>query len=198
MAAGARVDAFECFFEHAEVVPGFLGGADAAGGFHADEDALARCASRIASSITSVTGIVAAGLTLPVLVLMNPPPGSSRRLASSIAAIAMSLAGHVVERFGFARLEDHLEMHVPIFRPGIPAEAAHREDLVTPHHACPKETPRLMTMSISSAPSSIAFSVSRAASSMETRRDRGDLDAISPVGRRLAVHRCSQVPHGPP
>jgi hypothetical protein len=45
---------------------------------------VSRYASRMASSMTSVTGMVAAGVTLPVLVLMKSPPAD--------IAMAMSLA----------------------------------------------------------------------------------------------------------
>ena len=84
-----------------EVPHGLLGGADAAGQLHADADAGRSSKSRTASSITSATGSVAAGPTLPVDVLMKSAPASHRQPRRP---------PHVVERGQLAGLEDHLEV----------------------------------------------------------------------------------------
>ena len=73
-----------------------------------------RWKSRIASSMTSVTGSVAAGVTLPVEVLMKSAPAAMAR---------MLRAAHVVERLELARLEDDLEV-------GVAAGGLDRHDLV--------------------------------------------------------------------
>ena len=82
--------------DHHQVADRVLGGADAAGQLDAAHARRSRRRSRAPPrSITSATGGVAAGLTLPVEVLMKSPPASSasheaRRTLSSVASSPVS------------------------------------------------------------------------------------------------------------
>ena len=117
----------EGLVEDDQVLDGLLGGPDPPAGFIPTAWPVPRSKSRIASSMTRVTGRVAAGVTLPVEVLMSrprPPSPGSRAL-------------DVVVRLELARLEDDLE--VPRSRPQ-PAGSPPTPPLL-PHKLLPPPPP---------------------------------------------------------
>ena len=93
----------ERLVQHDQVLDRLLGGPDPPAGFIPTCRPVAFSKSRIASSMTSVTGSVAAGWTLPVEVLMKSAPAAMARIAGS---------PDLVVRLELAGLEDHLEVGV--------------------------------------------------------------------------------------
>ncbi len=120
--------------------------------------------SRIASSITSVTGMVAAGWTLPVDVLMKTSPSFGAGVPGTLhdASIARSLARRTLSSVSSSPVSRM------IFRcAGTPlGGAAHsarvsRISRAISSNRPARNSPRLITMSISSAPAAIASAQSR-------------------------------------
>ena len=125
--------------------------------------------------MTRVTGMVAAGCTLPVEVLMKWAPASIPSQGAADVVVGLQLAG----------LEDHLEVGAGSIRPG--ARFADRDDLVVHPLVVPGQERAPVDHHVDLVGAGLdrvlgvgQLHVERGAAARERRGHGGDVDAASP------------------